>query len=96
MGQGRDDDGRQILEKAVAGCRLCRDEIDSVEKPLMGRFDRLEGLIHRELSFTYPTGGKEGAAQVLKILKGEAVPKNIIIESEMVTIENVEQVKPVF
>ncbi|MCK5002746.1 MAG: hypothetical protein KAS57_06955 [Gammaproteobacteria bacterium] len=50
----------------------------------------------QDVSFTYPTGGKEGAYHVLKILRGEAVPKNITIESKMVTIENVEQVKPIF
>lgn len=47
-------------------------------------------------SFTYPTGGKEGANYVLKILNGEKVPKKVVIESEMVTIENVGQVKPIF
>ena len=50
----------------------------------------------QDASFTYPTGGKEGAHYVLKILNGEKVPKKVVIESEMVTMENVEQVKPIF
>ena len=50
----------------------------------------------QDASLTYPTGGKEGAHYVLKILNGEKVPKKVVIESEMVTIENVEQVKPIF
>jgi len=50
----------------------------------------------QDASLTYPTGGKEGAHYVLKILNGEKVPKKVVIDSEMVTIENVEQVKPIF
>ncbi|MCK4704793.1 MAG: substrate-binding domain-containing protein, partial [Gammaproteobacteria bacterium] len=50
----------------------------------------------QDASFTYPTGGKGGAHYVLKILNGEKVPKRVVIDSEMVTIENVEQIKPVF
>lgn len=48
------------------------------------------------VSFTYPTGGREGAKYALAILNGETVPKKVIIESVMVTPQNVEQVKPVF
>ncbi|MCU7925395.1 MAG: substrate-binding domain-containing protein [Candidatus Thiodiazotropha sp. (ex Dulcina madagascariensis)] len=47
-------------------------------------------------SFTYPTGGAEGARMALKILKGEAVPKEIVLESTMVTKDNVDQVEPIF
>lgn len=47
-------------------------------------------------SFTYPTGGKEGAEFVLKILKGEKVPKEFVIESVPVTKDNVEEVEPIF
>lgn len=50
----------------------------------------------QNVSFTYPTGGKDGAHYVLKILNGEQVPKRVVIESEMVTIKNVNQVKPIF
>jgi ribose transport system substrate-binding protein len=47
-------------------------------------------------SFTYPTCGKEGAQAVLKILKGEGLPKEIAVESVMVTKENAEEVEPIF
>lgn len=47
-------------------------------------------------SFTYPTGGKEGAEFVVKILKGEKVPKEFVIESVPVTQDNVEEVEPIF
>lgn len=47
-------------------------------------------------SFTYPTCGREGAQAALKILRGEAVPKQLTVESVMVTKENVERVEPIF
>ncbi|MES0326552.1 MAG: substrate-binding domain-containing protein [Gammaproteobacteria bacterium] len=50
----------------------------------------------QDASFTYPTGGKEGAHYVLRILNGEEVPKKVVIESEMVTIENAKQLEPIF
>lgn len=50
----------------------------------------------QEASFTYPTGGKEGAEFAVKILQGETVPKEYILESIMVTQENIEKVEPIF
>lgn len=50
----------------------------------------------QDASFTYPTGGKEGAAFALKIINGETIPKEYIIESIMVTKDNVESVEPIF
>ena len=50
----------------------------------------------QEATFTYPTGGKEGAHYALKILKGQNVPKRIQIKSIKVDKNNVEQVKPIF
>ena len=50
----------------------------------------------QEATFTYPTGGKEGARYALKILKGQKVPKRIQIKSIKVDKNNVEQVKPIF
>ena len=47
-------------------------------------------------SFTYPTFGKEGAEYALRLLRGEAVPKEVIVESIMVTRENAESVEPIF
>ena len=50
----------------------------------------------QDVSFTYPTCGTQGANYVLSLLKGKKVPKKTIIESEMVSIENVDRVKPIF
>ncbi len=47
-------------------------------------------------SFIYATGGREGAQQVLRILGGEPVPKYLMLESELVTTENVERIAPIF
>ena len=53
-------------------------------------------LQEQDASFTYPTGGKEGAEFAVKILQGETVPKEYILESIIVTQENVEHVEPIF
>lgn len=50
----------------------------------------------QEASFTYPTGGKEGAEYVLRILRGETVPRKILINSEMVNIDNAKTLEPIF
>lgn len=47
-------------------------------------------------SYTYPTGGREGARVALDILSGKSVDKEIVIESTEVTTDNVEQVEPIF
>lgn len=47
-------------------------------------------------SFVYPTCGKEGVEAIVKIIKGENVPKNITIETKMVDKNNVLQVDPIF
>lgn len=47
-------------------------------------------------TFTYPTCGAEGAQAALKILNGEPVPKTQMVESVMVTKDNVESVEPIF
>lgn len=39
-------------------------------------------------TFQYPTGGEEAIATALKILKGESVPKEIILGSRLFTQEN--------
>lgn len=49
-----------------------------------------------DASYVYPTGGKEGVKAAMKILNGEKVPKEIIINSTEVTIENVDKVNPIF
>jgi len=45
---------------------------------------------------TYPLGGKKAVKIALKILKGQSVPKQISINSELVTKENVNKVTPIF
>ncbi len=50
----------------------------------------------QDASFTYPTGGKEGAEFTMKILQGQKVPKEFIIESVQMTRDNVEAVEPIF
>ena len=49
-----------------------------------------------DATFLYPTAGKEGAEAVIKILEGKKVPKEIIIDSQMITKKNVEKVEPIF
>ena len=50
----------------------------------------------QDVSFTYPTCGQEGSDYALKILKGQKVPKKVVVNSEMVSIKNIEQVRPIF
>jgi ribose transport system substrate-binding protein len=42
-------------------------------------------------TFEYPTGGQEAIETALKILKGETVPKEIVLDSRLFTAENVAQ-----
>ena len=48
------------------------------------------------ISFTYPTGGKEGAEYIVRLLQGKAVPKEVTLESTMISRDNVEHVEPLF
>jgi len=47
-------------------------------------------------SFVYPTSAVEAAQVVLKILRGETVPKKVVVNSMLVTIDNVERLDPIF
>ncbi len=47
-------------------------------------------------SVLFPLGGKKAAETALRILKGEKVPKHILIPVKMVTKENIEKVDPIF
>ncbi|GAB4290514.1 MAG: ABC transporter substrate-binding protein [Thiohalomonadaceae bacterium] len=47
-------------------------------------------------SFTYPTCAAEAARVALAIGRGEKVAKQVVVESIMVTRDNVEQVAPIF
>lgn len=42
-------------------------------------------------SFEYPTGGREAIQNAVKILGGEALPKNVVLPSKFYTPENVAQ-----
>ncbi|MEO5342532.1 MAG: substrate-binding domain-containing protein [Gammaproteobacteria bacterium SHHR-1] len=50
----------------------------------------------QSLSFTYPTGGREGAQMALRLLRGEHVPKEWLLESVPVNRNNAAEVEPVF
>ena len=54
------------------------------------------GAGEQDVSFTYPTGGREGAEAALRILGGEAVPREQVLESVRVDADNVDQVEPIF
>lgn len=47
-------------------------------------------------SFTYATGGEEGAHLALDLLSGKPVTKSLVLESVKVTKDNVEQIDPIF
>lgn len=47
-------------------------------------------------SFTYPTCAKETADTVMRIIRGQTVPKRQVIPSVRVTADNVEKNKPIF
>jgi len=49
-----------------------------------------------DASYVYPTAGKEGAKVAIDLLSGKKVPKETIIDSTEVTIDNVNQVAPIF
>lgn len=44
-----------------------------------------------DATFAYPTGGAEAIAMALKILKGEQVPKSVVLGTRIFTKENVER-----
>lgn len=47
-------------------------------------------------SFLYPTSGKQAVQAVIRILQGKKVAKRIVVESQMITRENVEKIEPIF
>ena len=47
-------------------------------------------------SFTYPTYGKEGGELIVKLLKGQIIPKKSIVYSTRITKENAASVEPIF
>lgn len=53
-----------------------------------------QGLM--DASFKNPTGGQEAARAAAEIVHGREVPREIIIDSVMVTEENVNRIEPIF
>lgn len=47
-------------------------------------------------SFVYPTSGKEGVRLIIDLIDKKTVPKNTILDTIMVTQENVDKIKPIF
>jgi len=47
-------------------------------------------------TFIYPTVAREGIEYAMKILAGEKVPKEILVQSQIITRDNVEQIAPIF
>ena len=50
----------------------------------------------QQATFLYPTCGAEGARSVLKIIRGEKVPREVIVPSRLITQDNVDTVEPIF
>jgi ribose transport system substrate-binding protein len=48
------------------------------------------------VSFTYPTGGTRGARLAVRLLQGEAIPAEIILESQRITAANADAMTPIF
>lgn len=56
--------------------------------PNEGRVYIKQGVL--EATFEYPTGGREAVETALRILKGEQVPKEIVLPSRFFTAENMD------
>lgn len=50
----------------------------------------------QDASFVYPTFAKEGVETAMKILRGQPVQKEIVVQSPMVTQENAARIAPIF
>lgn len=47
-------------------------------------------------SFLYPTSSKQAVEIVVKILRKQAVPKRVKVDTQLITKNNVDKVKPIF
>ncbi len=90
-------------DSMAAGARaaLRRAGIDPATVPIIGIdyiTEAREAIRagEQDASFVYPTFAEEGAEIALRILRGETVPKEIVVESQMVTRDNVESIVPIF
>ena len=50
----------------------------------------------QDVSFTYPTGGQEGAEVIKRLIDQKPVPKQVTIDHQKVTSDNANQVEPIF
>ncbi len=90
-------------DSMASGARtaLRRAGIDPASIPIIGIDYISEAreairLGEQDASFVYPTFAAEGADVAMRILRGESVPREIIVPSQMVTRDNVESVQPIF
>lgn len=47
-------------------------------------------------SFLYPTSAKEGVQAIVDIINGKKIAKNIVVDSIMITKDNVNKIEPIF
>lgn len=61
---------------------------------LPGKFNGLDAVKNGILNvtFQYPTGGKEAVDNAVKILNGEKVPKQLELQTHKITKENIDQI----
>lgn len=76
--------GKDPAEKIIIGIDYIKEAQEAISQG------------DQTLSFTYPTAGKEGADAAVRILRGETVDKEMILPSVPVTLENVNDVEPLF
>lgn len=50
----------------------------------------------QDASFLYPTFVEEGVDAAMRILRGEPVPHEIVVESKKITRDNVDRIEPIF
>lgn len=90
-------------DSMASGARMALKKagIDPASKPTVGIdyiAEAQEAILAGEqtASFVYPTFGKEGAELVVRILNGETVPKEVVVDTLTVTRDNAAQVDPIF
>jgi ribose transport system substrate-binding protein len=82
---------RQVMDKYKIKNSIPTVGIDYI-KPAQNAI--LEGK--QTASFTYPTCATEGVEAIVKLIHGESVPKNIIIDTQMIDKKNALQIVPIF
>ncbi|MBN2782563.1 MAG: substrate-binding domain-containing protein [Campylobacterales bacterium] len=76
--------------------RLKKPLVDSVGIDYIG--EAKEAILNGEqlASFTYPTSGCEGVMAIVDLIDKKEIPKNIILDTVMVTKDNANLIKPLF